>query len=89
MLLGLNRQWIVDRILHGQAIIADGPIFPSTWAYYEGLERMDYDPAAAIDLLKEADYTLAEGGTVREKEGTPLSFTLVYPDDALHLLRPR
>ncbi|MEA4907953.1 MAG: peptide ABC transporter substrate-binding protein [Chloroflexi bacterium] len=84
---GLNRQWIIDRILGSQAIMADGPIFPGTWAYYEGQEHLDYDPELANDQLKDAGYVMAaEGETVRTKGEVPLSFTLLYPDDEQHAL---
>jgi peptide/nickel transport system substrate-binding protein len=36
LLMGLNRQRMIDELLDGQGIIADGPIFPGSWAYYEG-----------------------------------------------------
>lgn len=81
LLLGTNRQWIVDHILQGQAMVADGPIFPGTWAYFDGVERLEYDPAKAISILKDAGYTIpAEGGSVRAKDGVALSFKLVHPD---------
>ncbi len=82
LLLGLNRQWMVDRVLDGQAAIADGPIFPNTWAYYEGMPRLPYDPQQAIDLIREAGYTIpAEGGDVRANEdGVFFSFTLLHPE---------
>jgi peptide/nickel transport system substrate-binding protein len=85
LLLGLNRQWIVDHILQGQASIADGPILPGTWAYYDGLKREAYDPEAAVALLKEAGYGLAEEGDVVRKKGeVALRFTLSYPDSELN-----
>ncbi len=82
LLLGLNRQWMVDRVLAGQAAIADGPIFPNTWAYYEGMPRLPYDPQQAIDFIREAGYTIpAEGGDVRaNEEGVFFAFTLLYPE---------
>ena len=81
LLMGINRRWIVDRILGGQAIIAHGPVFPESWAYYEGIEQINYDSEAAVDLLKEAGYTIpAEGGNVRAKDGVRLAFEMVYPD---------
>jgi len=85
LLLGLNRQQIVDKLLAGQAILADGPIFPGTWAYYEGQEHLVYDPDAAIALLKSNGYVIpATGGEVRAtKDGVLLSFTLLHPDDEL------
>ncbi len=82
LLMGINRSWIVDRILGGQAIIAHGPVFPESWAYYEGIEQIGYDPQAAVSILKKAGYTIpAEGGDVREKDGVGLAFEMVYPED--------
>jgi peptide/nickel transport system substrate-binding protein len=85
LLLGINRSIIVSRILKGQAIIADGPILPGSWAYYEEIEQYDYDPDAAAALLKEDGYVIpAGGGDVRAKDGQALSFTLTHPDDEVH-----
>ncbi len=85
LMIGLNRQRLVDTLLQGQAIVADGPLFPDTWAYFEEIEHLTYDPEAATELLKAAGYTIpAAGGEVREKEGAALSFTLLHPDDELH-----
>ncbi len=84
LMYGLNRQWIVDRQLQGQAIMANGPILPGTWAYYDGLKTMSYDPNKAVDLLKEAEYTVPASGGPREKEGDAMSIELLYPDDELH-----
>ena len=86
LLMGINRQRLIDDLLQGQAIIADGPIFPDTWAYFENIERVNYDPEGAIALLREAGYTIpAEGGTVRaDDEGVFLSFELTYPEGGVH-----
>ncbi len=81
----LNRQRLINEMLDGQAILANGPIFPGTWAYLDVDELPDYDVEAGIDLLKNAGYTIpAEGGVVRAKETVFLRFTLLHPDDALH-----
>ena len=86
LLMGINRQRIIDHVYIGQAAIADGPIFPNTWAYYDGIQRIPYDSNQAITLLKDAGYTIpAEGGETRTSEdGVRLAFTLVHPDDAIH-----
>jgi len=82
---GLNRQFMVDRVLNGQAILADGVILPGTWAYHEGLGQVAYDPNTALQMLKEEDYILAdENATVRSKEDKLLQFTLIYPDTVQH-----
>ena len=81
LMMGLNRSYIVDRILGGQAILANSPIFPDSWAYYDGVTRIEYNPDAAIALLKKAGYSIpAEGGNVRANaDGVRLEFELVYP----------
>ncbi|HLE14632.1 MAG TPA: peptide ABC transporter substrate-binding protein [Anaerolineales bacterium] len=86
LFVGLDRQRMIDRILEGQAILANGPIFPGSWAYYSGIEQVAYDPDRAIKLLKEAGYTIpASGGNVRtNEEGTQLSIELLHPDDPQH-----
>jgi peptide/nickel transport system substrate-binding protein len=86
LMQGLNRQWMIDTLKSGQAILADGPIFPGTWAYYDGIERFSYNPDQAIALLREAGYTIpAAGGSIRaSQDGTLLSFELLYPDDPEH-----
>ncbi len=92
LLMALNRQWIVDRLLNGQAAVADGPILPGTWAYYENTKPISFDPAAARTLLKDAGYVLAkEGDVVRSKGNSDnpdtlvsLKITLLYPDDLQH-----
>lgn len=86
LLTGLNRQQIVDKVLAGQALVADGPIFPGTWAYDEKIEHLVYDPEAALGQLKSAEYKIpATGGEVRvDKDNRPLEFSLAHPNDALH-----
>jgi peptide/nickel transport system substrate-binding protein len=75
----------VDRFLNGQAIIADGPIFPGTWAYYENIEHINYDPESALDIIKDAGYTFpAEGGNVRTKDDVAFSFELIYPNEDIY-----
>lgn len=83
LLKGLNRQGMINQLKEGQAIIADGPVFPGSWAYYEGVEHVAYDPEGAVQLLKQAGYTIpAAGGTTRtNEEGQRLEFELLYPDE--------
>ncbi|WKZ41918.1 MAG: peptide ABC transporter substrate-binding protein [Anaerolineales bacterium] len=85
LMLGLNRTIIVSHILQGQAIIADGPILPGSWAYFDEIEQFDYNPDAAMQLLKEEGFVIpVGGGEVRSKDGQFLSFSLLYPDTPLH-----
>ncbi|MFN2216015.1 MAG: ABC transporter substrate-binding protein, partial [Anaerolineales bacterium] len=83
---GLNRQWMVDNLFHGQAIVAHSPILPGNWAYFDGGEKYDYEPDKAISALAELGYTRSgDGSGIREKDGLRMEFTLLYPDDARHL----
>jgi peptide/nickel transport system substrate-binding protein len=84
LMMALNRQWMVDTYLQGQAIVADSPILPGIWAYYEGVEHVAYDSAAAEKILNDAGYTFTGGSVVRVKDDVALSFTLLYPDTELH-----
>ena len=85
LLLGINRNTIVSHIMQGQAIVADGPILTGSWAYYEEIQHYDFDPDAAMVLLKDEGYVIpAGGGDVRAKDGQSLTFTLVHPDDTIH-----
>jgi peptide/nickel transport system substrate-binding protein len=81
--MGLNRQHMIDDLLGSQAILAHGPIFPNSWAYYAGIEHVPYDAEGAIKILREAGYTIpASGGSVRtNEEGQALNIELVYPED--------
>jgi peptide/nickel transport system substrate-binding protein len=82
---GINRQWLIDEFLDGQAIVADGPILPGTWAYNENLVSIPFDTEQGISFLRTAGYTIpAEGGNVRSREGVSLNFELVHPDTELH-----
>jgi peptide/nickel transport system substrate-binding protein len=84
LMLGLNRQWMVDKLRQGQGIIANSPILPGTWAYYNGSAQIGFDPDAAAVELKTAGYILPADGNVRAKDNVSLSFTMAYPDDDLH-----
>ncbi|HSL28016.1 MAG TPA: peptide ABC transporter substrate-binding protein [Anaerolineales bacterium] len=85
LMMGTNRPYIINSLLKGQAVLTDGPILPNSWAYYDGIERIEYNPDEATRLLKNEGYVVpAGGGDVRAKEGTPLSFTMLHPDDAVH-----
>ncbi len=84
LLKGLNRQWMADYILQGQAVVADSPILPLTWAFYNGIEHLGYDSESAITDLKAAGYVIPPDGTIRAKDDVSFSFTMVYPDDDIH-----
>ena len=81
LMIGINRQKILDRVFKGQAIIANGPIIPSTWAYSEGIPQFTFDTNKAITKLKKAEYVIPATGTTRAKGEQKFAFELLYPDD--------
>ena len=85
LMLSINRPYLVNTFLQGQAVIADGPILPGSWAYHDGIEHFEYNPDEAINILKAEGYVIpATGGEVRSKDETLLSFTMLHPDDEVH-----
>jgi peptide/nickel transport system substrate-binding protein len=84
LMAGINRQWIIDYLLQGQAVVADSPLQSLTWAYYSGVEHIAFEPEIALNLLKTAGYVIPADGTVRAKDNVFLSFTMIYPEDEVH-----
>lgn len=85
LLEAINRQGMIDRTLLGQAVQADGPILPGTWSFYEKTKKVEFNPEAARNALKQAGYALAtEQDTYLSKDGVYLRFTLVHPDTSEH-----
>lgn len=88
LLYGLNRSAMVTNILKGQAVVADSPVVPGSWAYNTELPLAAYDPARANSLLDAAGWVFpadAVAGTatyVRQKDGKPLKFTLTTSNAA-------
>jgi len=82
LMTALNRNWMIDQVMDGQAIMAHTPIMLGSWAYFPEVEKFEYNPEDAVKLLRANGYGLAsENSLVREKDGESLSFDLIYPDD--------
>lgn len=86
LLLAINRQAIVDKVYHGQAVVATGPILPGNWAFATELSPTPFDPQQAASLLEGDDWTIPAGAApgspeyVRSKDDKTLSFEMIYPD---------
>jgi peptide/nickel transport system substrate-binding protein len=89
LLKAINRQWIIDNILDGQAIVAPGPIFPGTWAFLDSLRSITFNTKQAEELLEQLGWEVPSGtihGTpeyVRTKDDVTLSFDLVHAMDPI------
>ena len=69
LLYALDRQSLIDNVLHGQGLVANSPILPGTWAYDPDVPKYAYDLAKARQLLDEAGWKDSDGDGVREKDG--------------------
>jgi peptide/nickel transport system substrate-binding protein len=74
---------IISALLDGRAGRTDTPILPGTWPFEPGFDGYSHDIGEARQMLEEAGWLLAEGSSVREKEGTELRIVLVTDEDPL------
>jgi peptide/nickel transport system substrate-binding protein len=100
LLYALDRQMLIDQVLNGQAVVADSPVLPDSWAYDPTIPKYEYDPEKAITLLEDAGWrairtdvssSISDTATISPtitswfKDRRPLSFSLLVPDDSARL----
>ena len=85
LLWAIDRQKIIDQILEGQALVANGPVVPSSWAYEPDAPTYRYNPQKAATLLDEAGWHDQDGDGIREKDDLRLQFALLTNDDATRI----
>jgi len=83
LLYAIDRQALIDDILHGQGIVADSPIPPTGWAYDPSVRHYPTDPQASMVLLDSAGWSDTNGDRIRDKDGVEMVFTLFTSDDPL------
>jgi peptide/nickel transport system substrate-binding protein len=85
LLSATNIDLIIERVFGGQAIKADGPILPGTWAYYEDIEKVNFDMAAARTLFEATGASFdEEQDEYLTEEGLGIELTLLHPDSPQH-----
>ncbi|MFC2028570.1 peptide ABC transporter substrate-binding protein [Chloroflexota bacterium] len=86
LMQAINRQWIVDHLLTGQAIVAHSPILPGNWSYFDGSEKYSFDLTNSNDILDDLGYERsADNSGIREKDGIRMEISMFIHDDAYHL----
>ena len=85
MIHALDRETFIDEVVRGAAHIG-ATIYPpsSAWAS-PNVTPYPFDPDRARQLLDEAGWTDSDGDGVRDKDGTPLAFTLLTPQSSQQL----
>lgn len=76
MMLGFNRQKVVDDLLNGQASIAITPLDYTRWSAPD-LKPYVYDQTEARQALDVAGWTMQSDG-IRAKDGARLTFTITF-----------
>lgn len=74
----LDRELILQGILDGHGVLADGPGSPANWAFNPNLPRYEYNPDKAKQLLSEAGWEPGPDG-ILQKNGQKFEFTLLAP----------
>ncbi len=83
LIYALDRQGLIDRVMHGQAIVANSPILPGTWAYDSEIPAYFYNPENSKALLEQAGWVDSDNDGIRDRDGIPLSFILMGENKAL------
>lgn len=87
LMFAINRQWIINTVMEGQALPAVGPIMPGTWAHSKSLQSFPFNRERAGNLLDTLGWELPLGaapGTpeyIRSQEEQTLNLRLTYPDN--------
>ena len=53
----IDKQELIDGVLMGLGVVADGPYKPDMWAYSQNVKKYPYNPEKARELLKEFVHT--------------------------------
>ncbi|MDQ4076322.1 MAG: ABC transporter substrate-binding protein [Chloroflexota bacterium] len=86
LMRGLDRKELIEEVLAGQGIVADGFLLPTHWAYNSELPRYSYKPDKAGELLKQAGWFDSDDDDILDQGGLPLQFTIMV-DEGDHQLR--
>lgn len=76
LLMGINRQAIVEALFNGQQKVANGILSDSSPFFSKDIVIYPYDPEAAKTLLKEAGWTPGGDGICANAKGDRLSLEL-------------
>ncbi len=87
LIKAINRELIIDKVFQGQAVQANGPILPGTWAYYNDLEKITYDFVAAQSLFQATGVRFDEDEEAYTSDaGVRIAITLLHPSTSHHAL---
>lgn len=79
LILGVDRETIVETVFGSYSPVAQGPLSASTLGFAPEAAFPGYDPQGAADLLRSAGWVDDDGDGVRSREGEPLALHIVVP----------
>ncbi|MBD3226312.1 MAG: hypothetical protein GF313_16405 [Caldithrix sp.] len=78
--MAINREQIIEGLLHGYGKKCYGPLPPIVeWAYTEDVETIAYDPRKARRILNNNKWIDQNDDGLLEKNNQPFEFTLITP----------
>lgn len=73
----IDREEIIEYLLHGLGVIATGPFPPQMWYANNDLKPISHDPKLSRKLLAEAGWRDTDGDGILDKDGRPFRFKLI------------
>lgn len=74
----LNRELILRELMHGLGEVCSGPFFIDVPENDKNIKPWPFDPERAKKLLDEAGWKDTDGDGVRDRDGVPLQFELMF-----------
>ncbi|WP_422449103.1 ABC transporter substrate-binding protein [Thermoanaerobacterium sp. DL9XJH110] len=68
ILMGIDRNKILQDTTLGKGIVIDGPVLPFSWAYNSQIRHITFNQASARQILKEAGWADTDGDGILEKK---------------------
>ncbi|QSQ09556.1 Oligopeptide-binding protein AppA [Koleobacter methoxysyntrophicus] len=85
LIYAINRGKIVGEVLLNKGRTVNSPIPDHSWAFNSNLERYQYNPQKALNLLKEAGWEISEDRILYKETGTgkreKFEFTLIVNEE--------
>lgn len=76
-----NRRGMIDELLQGQGVLAQGPILPNSWAFFDTGTSYAYDPDKTNQILASLGMSLDADGHRLDEAGKPIRVSLLVNDD--------
>jgi peptide/nickel transport system substrate-binding protein len=85
--MSLDRKKLVSAVFDSLAIVAQGPFASVLATADSSVRQIEFDPARAQEILDSLGWRDRNEDGVRERNGRPLSFTLVSPTSSVYRTR--